>query len=96
MTQRTLSGAAFFVIVLGTAMMAWAALRSAVVPRWICFWLMTCGVLVFLSLWNPLVPALGIFGIFAPLQMLGYVMPGVSLLRRAVGADGTSLIFVKE
>ncbi|MEZ6017880.1 MAG: DUF4386 family protein, partial [Planctomycetota bacterium] len=36
----------FFVIVLGTSMMAWAVLRARLVPRWICLWLMTCGAMV--------------------------------------------------
>ena len=34
----------FLIIVMGTGMMAWAALRSAVLPRWLCIWLMTCAV----------------------------------------------------
>ena len=71
----------FFVIVLGTAMMAWAALRASFLPRWVCRWLMTCGLMVFASLWSPLLPALGILGIFAPLHMLGLIVLGLVLLR---------------
>jgi hypothetical protein len=72
----------FFIIVLGSSMMAWAALRSSVLPRWICGWLMTCGVMLFASFWHPLVPALEVLGFFAPLHMAGYIALGVILLGR--------------
>ena len=71
-----------FVIVLGTAMLAWAALKANALPRWICLWLMTCGVMVSLSFLAPLIPAIAILGLFAPLHMVGLVLLGVILLRR--------------
>ncbi len=74
----------FFVIVLGTPMMAWAALKESVLPQWICYWLITCGVMVFISFFGFMIPALGVAGIGAPLHMLGLLMLGVLLLRRSV------------
>lgn len=71
-----------FVIVLGTAMLAWAALKANALPRWICLWLMTCCVMVSLSFLAPLIPAIAILGLFAPLHMVGLVLLGVNLLRR--------------
>jgi hypothetical protein len=73
----------FFIMILGTAMIAWAARRSGVLPGWICGWLIGCGVMLFISLFSPLVPALGALGLFAPLHMLGFVVLGVILLRRS-------------
>jgi hypothetical protein len=70
-----------FVILLGTTMMAWAALKENVLPKWICYWLIACGVMIFISFFGFLVPALGVAGIGAPLHMLGFLMLGVILLR---------------
>jgi hypothetical protein len=55
----------FFIIVVGTMMMAWAGLRSGDLPRWICGWLILCGAMVFISFLAPLVPVLSVLGIFA-------------------------------
>ena len=74
----------FFVIVLGTTMMAWAALKGRALPKWICIWLMLCGLLLLLSFFGFLVPPLGVAGLGAPLHMLGLVALGVILLRRSV------------
>lgn len=73
----------FFIIVLGTTMMAWAALKEKALPKWICYWLITCGVLVFISYGSFLVPALAITGLGAPLHMLGILMLGVMLLKQS-------------
>lgn len=77
----------FFVIVLGTTMMAWAALKAGSLPKWICFWLIACGVLVFISFFGFFVPVLGHAGIAAPLHMLGFVMLGAILLRRSLAGE---------
>jgi len=74
----------FFVIVLGTTMMAWAALKEYVLPKWICYWLITCGVMIFISFFGFLVPVLSVAGIGAPLHMLGFLMLGVILLRQSL------------
>jgi hypothetical protein len=73
----------FFVVVLGTTLLAWAALKSGRLPRWICYWLMTCGALLFVSFFSPVVPALGAAEMGAPLHMLGVLMLGLILLRRS-------------
>lgn len=74
----------FFVIILGTTMMIWAALKERVLPKWICYWLITCGVMIFISFFGFLIPPLGMAGIGAPLHMLGFIMLGAILLRRSL------------
>lgn len=74
----------FFVIVLGTTMMAWAALEEGALPKWICYWFIACGIMIFISFFGPLIPVLGVAGIGAPLHMLGFLMLGVILLRRSM------------
>lgn len=73
----------FFVIVIGTSMMAWAAQKAGALPRWICIWLMTCGALLVVSFVGFWVPALRLASFGAPLHMVGFVMLGVTLLRRS-------------
>jgi len=74
----------FFIIILGTTMMAWAALKASVLPRWICIWLITCGVMMFISFFGFLIPVLRLVDIGAPLHMLGCSMLGLILLRRSL------------
>jgi hypothetical protein len=74
----------FFIIIVGTSMMAWAALKAKALPSWICVWLMTCGALLSISIVGFLVPALRLAALGAPLHMVGFVMLGVILLRRSV------------
>lgn len=76
--------APFFVIIVGTPMMAWAALKAGALPRWLCIWLMTCGALVLISFAGFWIPVLQIASLGAPLHMLGIVMVGVTLLRRSL------------
>ena len=73
----------FFVVIIGTSMMAWAALKKGTLPKWICIWLMSCGALVSISFIGFWVPVLRVTGIAAPLHMLGFFMLGVILLRRS-------------
>lgn len=74
----------FFVIVLGTTMMAWAALKENVLPKWICYWLIACGAMIFISFFGFLVPVLSVAGIGAPLHILGFLMLGVILLHQGL------------
>ncbi len=72
-----------FIIICGTGMMAWAALKADALPKWICIWWMVCTVLVFISFGGLWFPVLRIAGLGAPLHMLGFLMAGVILLKRS-------------
>ncbi len=72
-----------FIIVIGTGMMAWAALKAGALPKWMCYWPMICGVLMLISFLSFLNPVLGILGFAAPAHMIWFIVLGVYLLRRS-------------
>jgi hypothetical protein len=76
-----------FIIVLGTAMMAWAALKAGVLPKWLCYWAMACGVLLLLSFISVINPAFRILSFAAPLHMLWFIVLGIVLWRRATAKN---------
>ncbi len=72
------------VVACGSAMMAWVALRHGIVPRWVCWLGMLCGVFAVTQMFQGLVPILGITSMGAgPLHMLWFSIFGISLLRAA-------------
>lgn len=71
-----------FIIVLGSGMMAWAALKAAVLPKWLCYWGMLCAVMLVISFLGFLSPALFALGLFAPLHMIWFSVTGVYLWRQ--------------
>lgn len=76
-----------FIIVLGSGMISWAALKEGSMPKWLCFWGIGCGVFMlfsFLALINPL---FGILSFAAPLHMIWFIVVGVNLMSRAKVLD---------
>lgn len=73
----------FFIIVLGSGMMAWAALKAGVLPKWLCYWGIICSGLMILSFFWVINPAFRALGSVAPLHMIWCLVVGVFLLRRA-------------
>ncbi len=72
-----------FIIVLGSGMMAWAALKVGALPKWLCYWGMACGVLLALSFLFTVNPAFGLLGLAAPLHMVWFILVGGFLLLQA-------------
>lgn len=73
-----------FVVVLGTAFMAWAAKRAEFLPAWLCYWGMACGVMAVLYHFRVWLPFLSITGLGAgPLHMLWFFVAGIVLLVKA-------------
>jgi hypothetical protein len=74
----------FFIVMIGTTFMAWAALKSDLLPRWLCYWGMGCGIMALIFHGHHFIPVLGIAGLGAgPLHMLWYFVTGVVLLRKS-------------
>ena len=75
------------IIVLGASMMAWAALKAGVLPKWLCYWAIACGALLLLSFLSVINPAFRILSFAAPLHMLWFIVLGVILIRRATAKN---------
>ena len=72
-----------FIIVLGSGMMAWAALKVAALPKWLCYWGILCALMLSISFLGFLSPDFFVLGVFAPLHMLWFFVVGVYLWRQA-------------
>lgn len=72
-----------FIIVLGSGMMAWAALKAGFLPKWLCYWGMLCAGMLVVSFFGFISPGLFALGIFAPLHMIWLSVLGVFLWRKA-------------
>lgn len=73
----------FLVVVLGTGMLAWSALREARLPAWVCYAGLACAAMAFLQLFQGLVPALAVFSVGAgPFNMAWFSVMGIALLLR--------------
>lgn len=72
----------FFVIMLATPLMAWAALRSNFLPKWLCYWAFFNGTLEVVGALSLIFPILGFAQASGPLTMLWFVTTGVILLKK--------------
>lgn len=73
----------FFIVVLGTGVMAWCALRDRLLPPWLCWWGMACGAAALLQLFSGFWSPLRYFTLGAgPPHMLWFGVAGAALLRR--------------
>lgn len=70
-----------FIIVLGTGFMSLAALRSGLLPKWLCFWAFIVSTLLFFSFLSAFIPDIEVLGNAAPFHMLWLVVTGIYLLR---------------
>ncbi|MEZ5038614.1 MAG: DUF4386 family protein [Saprospiraceae bacterium] len=72
----------FFIIIIGHTLIAWAAYKSTILPKWMMFWAVFNGSLLLLSFLYPIFPVLVFGGIGGPLSMLWLIVLGVILLRK--------------
>ncbi|MGB4843701.1 MAG: DUF4386 family protein [Ferruginibacter sp.] len=70
-----------FVVVLGTGLMAWAMLKTRLIPKWFCYIAFTISGLLLLSFFNDFIPDLSVLGNAAPLHMIWFVILGIFLLK---------------
>ena len=74
----------FFVVLIGTTFMAWAAFKDGLLPNWLCYWGMGCGIATVLFFGHYAFPMLAIASLGAgPLHMLWFFVTGVVLLRKS-------------
>lgn len=72
----------FFAIITANTLMAWAALRSSFLPRWLCYWAFFVAALEILGLFSIAFPVLSFAQISGPLTMLWFALVGINLIRR--------------
>jgi hypothetical protein len=72
----------FFAILTANTLMAWAALRSQFLPKWVCYWAFGVAALEVLGIFSLMFPVLGFAQISGPLTMIWFGIVGVILLRR--------------
>lgn len=72
----------FFVVVIGTGCMAWAALRVGLLPKWLCYWAFFNAGLLVISFFSFVFPPLVSASFGAPLHMIWFIVTGITLLRR--------------
>ena len=72
----------FFVVGIGTSLMAWSALQARFLPKWLCYWGLFNGGMMCLSFLFVVIPAFQFASFAAPLHMLWFFVLGIVLLRR--------------
>ena len=73
-----------FVVLIGTTFMSWAALKDGLLPKWLCYWGIGCGIATVLFFGHYAIPILAIAGLGAgPLHMLWFLVMGIVLLRKS-------------
>ncbi|MCB0538065.1 MAG: DUF4386 family protein [Lewinellaceae bacterium] len=75
-----------FVIILGHTLMAWAAHKANMFPKWLTYWALFNGSLLLISFLYFVSPVLKIASIGAPLSMLWLITLGVTLLKMSRAA----------
>jgi hypothetical protein len=72
----------FFIIILGNSFIAWAALKSGLLPKWLCYWAFFNGSLILIGIFSVFFPALQFAQIGGPLTMLWFITTGVVLFKK--------------
>jgi hypothetical protein len=72
-----------FCIVLGSGMMAWAALKAKIFPKWFCYIGMSIALLMAISFLSVVNPAIRVLSTVAPLHMIWFIILGIYLLKSA-------------
>lgn len=71
----------FFIIVMGSGLLYWAALKDRVFPAWLCYVGMIISFLMFISFLSLVQPAIRPLSNIAPLHMLWFAVLGIYLLK---------------
>ena len=73
----------FFIIIIGNSVIAWAALKAKVLPKWLCYWALFNGSLILLGMLSVMFPMLRFAQIGGPLTMLWFLTTGILLLKKS-------------
>lgn len=72
-----------FIIVSGSGMLAWSALRAELLPKWFCYAGMLIAIIMILSFLAVSIPEFRVLSFIAPVHMIWYIGLGVYLLKLA-------------
>jgi hypothetical protein len=71
----------FFIILIGNSLMAWTAMKSNLLPKWLCYWAYFNGGLLILGMLSVVFPLLRFAQIGGPTTMLWFIALGIFLLK---------------